>query len=116
MAVPKLAALGGNDAGDSGEIVGYADVCPVGAGGEMGADVSGGIVAKFEDENSTGPEELGGLPDDAGIELSACGSAEEGGVGFVIADLAGQIGGFVAGDVRGIAGDEVEKQWRVTSG
>ena len=101
--------LCGDHAGNPGEIVGDVDLRPVGARREMAADVSRGIVAEFKDKNSTWPEELGGLPDDTGVELSSSGSAEQSGVGFVIADFAGKVGGSLAGDVRWIAGDEIEE-------
>src|SRR5260221_13533699 len=63
-------AFGGDDAGDGGEVVGDADVRPVG-GIEERLDGWEGIVAEFEDQNATGCEMRCGLGDEIAVEFVA---------------------------------------------
>ena len=70
--------FGGEDAGDSGEVVGDQEVCPVG-GIEEGADGGKGVVAEFEDEEASGFEMASGFGDEFGVKFVAFFAAEEGG-------------------------------------
>jgi hypothetical protein len=56
------------------------------------------------------------LGDQVGVEFVAFFAAEEGAGGFVVADFARERGGFTEADVGRVAGDEIERKWRVASG
>jgi len=99
----------GEDAGDSGEVVGYAYICP-GACVEERLDGGEAVVSEFEDEDAAGPEVRGGLRDEIGVEFVAFFAAVESDFRFVIADFAHEGGGFPAADVGGVADDEVEER------
>src|SRR5690349_17750854 len=90
-------------------------MCP-GGGFEKRLNSRQTIVAEFEDEDPTGLEVRGGLRDEIGVKLVAFFTAVECDFGFVIADFAHERRCFAPADVGRIAGNEIEKKWRVTSG
>src|SRR5258708_7182022 len=104
-----FAAFGGNDAGNSGEVVGDADVRPVG-GVEERLDCGKGAVAGFEDQNAAGFEMGGGLGDEVGVKFVAFFAAEESDGRFVVADFARERRRFAVTDVRRIADNEIEER------
>jgi len=110
--VYNLGSFGGDDAGNSGEVVGDADVGPH---GRIEKWLNGGerIVAEFEDEEAAGFEMRGGLRDETGVKFVAFFAAEKGERRFVVADFAREGWGFAAADVRRIGDDEIEKRWLV---
>jgi hypothetical protein len=103
-----LQPLCGEDAGDSGEVVGYAYIRP---GGCVEERLDGGeaVVAEFEDEDAAGLEVRGGLRDEIGVEFVAFFAAVESDFRFVIADFAHEGCGFAAADVGRVADDEIEE-------
>ena len=98
-------AEGEGDAGDGGVVVEEADGLPVGE--EFGEGVAL-AEADFEGEKAAGAEEIEGLGDEAAVDVEAVGAGVEGERGFVIADLGGEGGGVVEGDVGRVGGDDVE--------
>jgi hypothetical protein len=98
----------GDDAGDSGEVVGDTDVGPESC---IKKRMNGGkgIVAEFEDEKAAGFETRGGLRDETCVKFVAFFAAVKGECGFVVADFAGEGERFATADVGGIGGDEVEE-------
>jgi hypothetical protein len=103
----SLQPFSGEDAGDSGEVVGYGYVGP-GGGVEKRLDGGEAVVAEFEDEDAAGLKMRGGLRDEIGVEFVAFFAAVERDFRFVIADFAHERCGFAAADVRRVAGDEIE--------
>ena len=99
----------GEYAGDAGEVVGYADVDPVWRVEER-LYCWEAVVAEFQHEDAARFQVLRGLRDQVGVEFVAFFASEEGGVGFVVADFAGEGVGFTAADVGRIAGDEVKRR------
>jgi len=99
-------ALGGEDAGEAGEVVGGGDVGPMG-GIKEGQNSGEAVVAKLKDEQATGFQMLSRLGDESAVEFVAFFTSEESGRGLVVADFPGQRFGVTLGDVRRVADDEV---------
>jgi hypothetical protein len=108
-------SLGGEDAGDAGEVIGYTDVRP-GCCVEKRLDCGETAVAELQDQDSARLEVRCGLGDEIGVEFVALVAAVEGRGRFVVADFARERGGFAAADVGRIADDKIERKWRVASG
>src|SRR5437870_8137324 len=102
-------AFGGEDAGDTGQVVGDANIGP-GRYIEERLDGRKGIVAQFDDQDSAGLEARGGLCDEVGIEFVAFFAAEERDRRFVVVHLACKCCCFAAANVGRIAYDKVEKK------
>lgn len=105
----ELDALGGKDARDTGEVVRDADVGPAGLRGENRTDTIGCAVAELKYENARRAKERASLLDEAWVNRDAGGPAEESGCRFVVADFTRERGGFVMGDVRRIAHNQIEE-------
>src|SRR6266850_2535318 len=105
----SLQSLGGDDAGDSGEVIGDADVRPEWCIEER-LDGGQAVVAEFEYEDSTGLQLGASLRDKLGVEFVAFFAAVERDLRLVIADFAHQRGGFAPADVGRIAYDQVEEK------
>src|ERR1700674_419169 len=99
----------GEDAGDSGEVVGYGYICPGGCVEEW-LDGGEAVVAEFEDDYAAGIEMRGGLGDEIGVEFVAFFAAVESDFRFVIADFAHKSCGFAAADVGRVAGDQIQER------
>jgi hypothetical protein len=93
------------DAGDGGVVVDETDRVPVGE--EFGEGVAL-AVADFEREETAGAEEVEGLRDEAAVDIEAGGAGVEGEGWLVVADLGGEGGSVVEGDVGRVRGDDVE--------
>jgi hypothetical protein len=104
----RLIAVGGEDAGDAGEVVGHAIAGPSGVYGEHGPDAFRLAVAEFDDERAAGAQEFGCLGDELRVQVEAVFAGEERLVRLVPDDLALQTRLVGAGDVGRIADDGVE--------
>ena len=102
-------AFGGEDAGDSGKIVGYVEIRPLGRF-EEGADGGKTVVPEFKDEETADSEIARGFWDQQAVKLVAFFATVEGGGGFVVADFDGEGAGFFAADVGWVRDDEIEEK------
>lgn len=102
-------ALGRNDAGDGGEVVGHGDIAPAGGVEEW---LNGGkaVMAEFENEEAAGLEILRGLRNECAVEFVTFFAAIQGGRRFVLADFDGQGVGVAKTDVGRVADDEIERK------
>jgi len=100
-------AAGGGYAGDSLEVVGDFDVLEAG-GGEKRFDVGLLAEAEFEDEIAAGDEGSMSGRDEAAVDFEAVVAAEEGDVGFVLADFDGDKRAVGVGNVGWVGGDDFE--------
>jgi len=103
-------SLGGEDAGNTGEVVGDADVRPTG-GPEKRLNRWQAVVAQLQNKKAAGLQVPRGFGDESAVEFVAFVSPEKGYFRFVLPDLERQELSFAASDVRRIADDEVEP-WR----
>jgi hypothetical protein len=103
--VRRCGAAGESDARDAGEIGKEGDIEPA---VEEAFDGLGLAEAEFEGEEAAGAEDVGGLGDEAAVDVEAVGAGEEGGGGFVIADFGGEGWAVVFGDVGRVGDDGVE--------
>lgn len=86
------------------EIGEEADGVPVGEEGGEGVAL---VVAELEGEEAAGFEGGVGLGDEAAVDLQAVGAGEEGGGGFVVADLRVECGTVGRRDVGWVGGNGV---------
>ena len=82
-----LRPLGGEDAGDAGEIVGDADIFPVWRV-EKRMHSRKAVVAELKNENAAGFEMRGRLRDETSVDLVALFTAVQRNFGLVVAYLA----------------------------
>jgi len=111
----KWQALGGEDAGDSSEVVGDAKIGPMGRV-EKGLNGGEAVVAKLEDQQAAGFQMASCLGNEGAVEFVAFFTSEESGRGLVVADFPRKRFGVALADIGRIADDEIEGQWRVASG
>ncbi len=83
---------------------------------EQGGEVCLLSVADLEGQQSVGFEGGVGLGDEAAVDFEAGFAGEEGGGGFVVADLGVEGGAVGLGDVGWVADDGVEGCWLVVDG
>src|SRR5207248_495002 len=102
-----LQALGGEDAGDSGEIVGCADPGPSRCV-EQGLDGRQAVMPQFQDKNAVRTKTVCRLRDQIPVEFVAFFAAVERDLRFVLADFAHQSCGFPAPYVGRIADDKLQ--------
>ncbi len=89
--------------------VGVAGDADKAGGGQQAAHGGALLPAVLEEENAAGDEGVaGGAANGAQVGEAVFGG-KEGGVGFVAQDFGHDLGGFVGGDVRGIADEQVER-------
>ncbi len=101
-------SLGGEDAGDAGEVVGNADVRPMG-GIEEGLNGREAVVTKFEDQQTAGLQMASCLRNEGAVEFVPFFASEESSRGLVVADFLGQRLGVTLPDVGRVADDEIEE-------
>jgi hypothetical protein len=101
----------GDYAGDTCQIVGDADVGPVGRI-EKRSHGREAVVSQFEDQDSAGLEVRSGLRDQVAIEFVSLFAAKQRLLRFMVPDFARQRSSFATADVRGIAGNQIKNKWR----
>jgi hypothetical protein len=75
---------------------------------EEAFDGLGLAEAELEGEEAAGAEDVGGLGDEAAVDVEAVWAGKEGGGGFVVADFGGKGVAVVFGDVGRVGDDGVE--------
>lgn len=100
--------FGGDDAGDASQVVGYADISPVGQIEER-LDRGKAVVAKFEDQEAARLQVPRRLCDQFCVKFVAFFASVKGELRLVLADFALQRFFFVPADVRRIANDQIKE-------
>jgi hypothetical protein len=103
------AFFGGNDTGDSGEIVCDTDISPRGVF-QKRTDSRNGVVSQLEDKDSSGLQAPRCLADQRFINVVSAFAAVKGELWLVLADLRLEALFFVTADVGRIADDEIEQK------
>jgi len=101
------AFFGGEDTGDSGEIVGDTDISPRGVF-QKRTDSRKGVVSQLEDKDSSGLQALCRLADQRLIKVVSAFAGVKGELWLVLADLPLEVQFFVTADVGRIADDQVQ--------
>ena len=107
--------LGGEDTWNAGEVVRYANVCPL-VGVEKRLNRGQTVVAKFENEQAGRLEVLRRLGNQLGVKLVAFFAAVESQCGLVLTNFNSQAAGTPATDVGRVADDEIKRKCGVATG
>ena len=107
--------LGGEDARNAGEVVRYANVCPL-VGVEKWLNRGQAVVAKFENEQAGRLEMLRRPGNQLGVKLVAFFAAVESEFGLVLTNFTRQAARTPATDVGRVADDEIKRECRVATG
>src|SRR5437899_273785 len=103
------AFFGGEDTGDSGEIICDTDISPRGVF-QKRTDSRKGVVSQLEDKDCSGLEALCCLSDQRFIKVVSAFAGVKGELWLVLADLTLEALFLVTADVGRIADDEIEQK------